>query len=287
MAWRSVHITEPARLSIEHGQLRITSNDGNVSVALEDLGIIVLDTVQTTISGAVLSQCMDHAIAIVTCDGKHLPNGLALPSKGHWRQAGVAKAQLSLSLPLRKQIWRRIVQAKIQAQAAALKTVNPAEAIGLDRMASRVTSGDRRGHEAQAARRYWQCFFADFIRSDEADPRNALLNYGYAVARGCVARAVAGTGLFSAMGVGHDGAANPFNLVDDLIEPFRPSVDLYARALTNDGERLSRATLNVEDRRHMAKVSHAPIIIGSEEMSLMRAAEGGKCPILGAGNCRA
>jgi CRISPR-associated protein Cas1 len=270
MAWRGLHLTRPARLSLGQRQIVVAQDQGEVRLALEDVAFIVLDTPQAALTSALLSACMEGGIAVVVTDAAHHPSGLMLPFHRHHRQAAVAGLQLAASAPLRKRLWQAVVRAKILNQAAALDAAGAPGAAPLRAMAGRVGSGDPGNVEAQAAREYWRCLFQKFRREDAADRRNQLLNYGYAVVRATVARGLVAAGLLPCLGLHHAGAANPFNLADDLVEPFRPFVDVQAWRVAR--ERQADA-LTIEDRRDMVGVAMADTRLGEDTVTLLVAAE--------------
>ena len=214
MAWRGLHLTEPARLSFADGQIVVARETETVRLALEDLAWIVLDSPRTTLTGALLSACMNAGIALIATDATHLPCGMALPFHRHHRQGEVAARQAALGAPLKKRLWQKIVRAKIANQAAALAALGRDGAQPLREMARRVGSGDPANVEARAARFYWGQLFAEFRREDAADRRNMLLNYGYAVVRSGVARALVAAGFLPALGLSHASVSNEFNLAD-------------------------------------------------------------------------
>lgn len=271
MAWRGLHISNPARLSLAQRQLRIEPEGSGEPVAfpLEDLAWIILDTPQVTLSGALLGALVQEGVVLVVPDPRHHPAGLLLSFHQHHAQAGVAHAQVAMTQPLRKRLWQRLVRTKIENQAAVLRAVGSPHANTLSAMATRVGSGDPENVEAQAARAYWRRLFDDFRRGDE-DRRNGLLNYGYAVVRAALARACAASGLLPAFGIHHQSRTNPFNLVDDLLEPFRPLVDLraHARQARTPGEEVG-----LDDRRHMAGVLQDTLLIGAEQLTVLAASE--------------
>ena len=193
MAWKGLHISRPARLSRRDGQLVVGQDDGEVTLPIEDVAWIVLDSAQATISAALLAACMEAGVAVIFSDERHMPSGMALPFHRHHRQAAVASMQAGLTQPLRKRLWQALVIAKIENQAACLEQ-SGRQSDALRGMAKRVASGDPHNIEAQAAREYWRLLFAAFTRSDEADLRNMMLNYGYAVLRAAVARALVASG---------------------------------------------------------------------------------------------
>ncbi|HUB12613.1 MAG TPA: type II CRISPR-associated endonuclease Cas1 [Acetobacteraceae bacterium] len=272
MAWRGVHITQPARLALGDNQLLVSRDDGDVRLPIEDVAWIVIDTPQVTLSAALISACMDAGVAIIVTDRTHTPSGLILPFHRHHRQAEIAAMQIALSAPLKKRLWQAIIQAKIVNQAAVLRACGQSPA-ALLAMAERVGSGDPDNTEARAARAYWPRLFPDFVRDDvNNDKRNGLLNYGYAVVRSATARALVATGLLPAFGINHASGANPFNLADDLVEPFRPFVDRVVWRLTDKG-RASTGASTVVERRALASVLVDEVSLGDEVVSLLVATE--------------
>jgi CRISPR-associated protein Cas1 len=271
MAWRGLHLTQAARLTLEDQQLVVAREAGEVRVALEDIGWMVIDTPMVSLTGALIAACMEAGIAIVTTDARHMPAGLLLPFHRHHRQAGVAAAQVAASGPLKKRLWQRIVQAKIGNQGAHL-ALRRGDASPLPEMAKLVGSGDPENVEARAAREYWKRLFPGFVREDEGDYRNGLLNYGYAVVRAVVARALVAAGLVPCIGLHHESAANAFNLADDVVEPFRPVVDAVAFELSEGGAR-REGRVSVADRQRLAGLPLRDVMLGKERMTLLAASE--------------
>lgn len=271
MAWRGLHLTRGARLTLADQQLVIAQEETALRVALEDIAWIVLDTPQVTLTTALISACMEAGCVIVTTDARHMPSGLVLPFHQHYRQAHIAALQLAATAPLKKRLWQRIVRAKISAQAACL-VAQGGDAAPLLAMEKLVGSGDPENVEARAAREYWRRLFPDFVREDGADRRNMLLNYGYAVLRACIARALVASGFLPCLGLHHESAANAFNLADDLIEPFRPFVDARVCALS-EGGRQREGDLTVADRQALATLPLEEARMGRERVSLLTASE--------------
>ena len=269
MAWRGLHIANPARLTRRSGQIVVEQGDGNAVFPIEDVAWIILDTPQITVTVALMSALVEAGVAMIVPDARHHPAGLLLGFHRHHAQAGVAHDQIAMTAPLKKRLWQSLVVAKIENQAAVLRELGDGQADGLSAMARRVRSGDPDNLEAQAARNYWPRLFASFRRHD-ADWRNSLLDYGYAVIRASLARACVASGLLPAFGLHHASRLNPFNLVDDLIEPFRPVVDRHARRRAGDRE---GDTLDLDDRRHMAAVLSEDIALGSERLTVLAATE--------------
>jgi CRISPR-associated protein Cas1 len=271
MAWKGLHLSRPSRLSTADGQIVVAQDDGEARVALEDVAYVILDTAQATLTTTLLSACMEAGVAVVVTDARHMPSGVLLPFHAHHRQAGVAALQTTASEPFRKRCWRTIVVAKIDNQAAHLERRQSADASALRAMSGRVGSGDPDNVEARAARAYWGALFDGFVRDDPADLRNKLLNYGYAVMRASVARALVAFGCLPALGLHHASVTNAFNLADDFLEPFRPFVDALA-AERADG-RSAGEEMTIEDRRAMAGVLLRETRLTGETFTLLAASE--------------
>lgn len=217
----------PARLRVRHRQLVIERRDrAEMTVPLAELAVVVVAHPQVTYTQAVLSGLAEAGGTFVACNRQHLPVGMFLPLVGHHGQTRRFAAQAQVSLPTRKRLWRQIVRAKICAQAAMLDGLHGTDH-GLRALVGRVQCGDPKNVEAQAARRYWPLVFADatFRRHPENEDQNLLLNYGYAVLRAIVARAVCAAGLHPSLGLHHHNRYDTYCLADDLMEPFRPTVD--------------------------------------------------------------
>jgi CRISP-associated protein Cas1 len=272
MAWKGLHLTQPARLSLADGQCCVKRDDGEVRIAIEDLAWVVVDTPHATLSSTLISACMDAGVAMIFTDSRHTPSGLALPFHRHHRQGAVARLQAGAKDSLKNRMWQVIIRRKIHNQAAVLSEMGKGEASTLKEIARHVQPGDPENVEARAARFYWSRLFADYTRDDPNDRRNKLLNYGYAVVRAGVARALVASGLIPVFGLGHDGAANAFNLADDLVEPFRPFVDRLAFNTCADGT-AKDGDLTVEDRRTMAGALLIDAKTGADSVTLLVAAE--------------
>lgn len=271
MAWRGVHLSEAARLSLADQQIVVARADNEVRLPIEDLAWIVIDTPQVTLSTALLSACMEAGVMLVLTDRTHTPNGVVLPFHCHHRQAEVAAIQASISAPLKKRLWQVIVQAKINNQGMVLAG-SGADPSPLRAMVRLVGSGDPDNVEARAARHYWSRLFPNFVREDASDRRNMALNYGYAVVRSAVARALVASGLLPAFGVNHASASNAFNLADDIVEPFRPFVDRLVWRLTDAGRRRD-GEITVDERRQLAAVLFADVGVESERVTLLVACQ--------------
>jgi len=272
MAWKGLHLTQPSKLSLADGQCCVKRDDGEVRIAIEDLAWIIIDSPQTTLTSTLMSACMEAGVAMVVTDGRHTPSGLLLPFHRHHRQGAIAKLQADAKDSFKKRVWQTMIRRKILNQSSVLASLGKPDADTLKEIARHVEPGDPGNVEARAARFYWPRLFADFVRENGNDRRNKMLNYGYAVVRAGVARALTAAGFVPALGVFHQGAANAFNLADDLFEPFRPFVDLLVwRTSENGGGK--DGELTVEHRRTMAGALLVDTRIGSDNVTLLVAAE--------------
>ena len=198
------------------------------TIPIEDIGVVVLDNKQITVTHGLIESLLDNNCAIITCDNNHLPVGLMLPLCGNTTQNERFRDQLDASLPLKKQLWQQTIQCKIRNQAAVLKTSTGVETRNMSIWAENVKSGDSENLEARAAVYYWRNLFPDkqnFIRDREGMSPNNLLNYGYAIMRAVVARALVASGLLPTLGIHHHNRYNAYCLADDIMEPYRPYVD--------------------------------------------------------------
>lgn len=223
---RIVEIGEsPARLRVDRRQLVIESNGHPHQVPLDELAVLVVAHPQVSYTQAVLSELVAAGGTFVTCDQSRMPIGLLLPLDANSIQTERFRQQLSLSKPRAKQLWKEVVCSKIGMQAWLLEQRIQSDA-GLRGLIPLVRSGDPTNIEARAARRYWTALFgSDFRRDRNAEDHNRMLNYGYAVLRAAVARALAAHGLHPSLGIHHHNRYNAFCLADDLMEPYRPIVD--------------------------------------------------------------
>lgn len=239
MIRKTVEFSTPGtRLSVAHRQLVVERPDlPKATLPIEDLGVVIVDDVRAIYTQSVFLELLAAGVTVMVTGRDHLPAGMMLPLDAHHVQTERHRAQVETSVPVRKRAWQAIVRAKIVQQANVLSHFTGNHG-GLAPMARRVRSGDPENLEAQAAQRYWPRLFGTaFRRQRGADGVNALLNYGYAVIRAAVARAIVAAGLIPSLGVHHRHRANPFCLADDLLEPYRPYVDWRVRQLASkDGE---------------------------------------------------
>lgn len=234
---RIVEIAEDGRhLSLSRGFLVVSAGGEEVGrVALDDIGAVVANAHAMTYTGNLIGAFVKRNIAMIFCGPNHSPEAILWPVDGHHVQSARMRAQIEARRPLRKRLWQMIVRAKVTAQGAVLEAVGqPAGAFAA--LARAVRTGDPENIEAQAARRYWPLLMGrDFRRDTRAPGANAMLNYGYAIIRSATARAVMAAGLHPSIGIHHRSRYNPMCLVDDLMEPFRPIVDLRVTGLLEAG----------------------------------------------------
>lgn len=234
MIKRTLCFSHPAYLSLRNGQLVVKLErhydepEKQATIPIEDIGVVVLDHRQITLTHGVMAALLDNNAAVVTCDISHMPVGLMLPLEGHTVQQERFQDQLSSSLPLRKQLWQQTVQQKILNQAALLRELHDTETGNMRQWAKEVLSGDSTNLEGRAAAFYWSRMFPsipNFTRSRDGVYPNALLNYGYAILRAVIARALVGSGLLPTLGIHHHNRYNAYCLADDIMEPYRTYVD--------------------------------------------------------------
>lgn len=234
MIKRTLYFGNPAYLSYKMKQLviRLVANDPDEyseqirTVPVEDIGVVVVDNQQVTFTSGLMAALLEENVALVTCDSKHIPTGLMLSLQGHSSQNQRFRNQLEASLPLKKQLWQQTVECKIRNQAAVLKYVSGEDAKNMLAWAGSVKSGDSENMEGRAAAYYWKNVFeVRFVRDQFGEYPNNLLNYGYAILRAIVARALVASGMLPLLGIHHHNKYNDYCLADDIMEPYRPFVD--------------------------------------------------------------
>ncbi len=241
MIKKTLYFSNPAYLSLRNAQLVIKlpevvkngtlpdhfKQSSEVTKPIEDIGVIVLDNKQITITSGLLEALLENNCAVITCDNKSMPTGLILPLSGNTTQSERFRHQIEASLPLKKQLWQQTIKTKIENQAAILKKCTGKEVRCMNKWANDVKSGDSENQEAHAAAYYWKNLFPieGFTRDRDNIPPNNLLNYGYAILRAVVARSLVASGLLPTLGIHHHNRYNAYCLADDIMEPYRPYVD--------------------------------------------------------------
>ena len=227
MIKRVLCFENPARLSLKLAQMVVELQDVTRTVPIEDIGVVILDNRQITITHALIDALLANNVAIITSNDKHLPVGLMLPLDGHNLQSERFRAQIDASEPLKKQMWQQTICSKIAGQAAVM-ACRGIENKNMLAWAKEVRSGDADNMEARAAAYYWRNVFGktDFTRDPDGVPPNNLLNYGYSIVRAMMARALVGAGLLPTLGIHHHSRYDAYCLADDIMEPYRPFVDM-------------------------------------------------------------
>lgn len=248
------------------------ADSGEVKTAvIEDIGILILDHQQITITHAVIAKLLANNVALVTCNDIHHPTGLLLNLDGHTLQSQRFQSQIEASVPLKKQLWQQTVEAKIRNQATVL-ALQRLENKYLLRLAVSVKSGDADNNEAQAAAYYWKNVFPDFLnfkREREGFPPNNLLNYGYTIVRAMVARSLVGSGLLPTLGIFHRNQYNAYCLADDIMEPYRPYVDLtVCRIIRGNGKYLDMTT---EMKKELLSLPVMDVMMEGKKSPMMNA----------------
>ncbi|MEY8488985.1 type II CRISPR-associated endonuclease Cas1 [uncultured Parabacteroides sp.] len=299
MIKKTLYFGNPVYLSLKNAQLviklpEVVKNDtlpesfkrmSEVTKPIEDIGVIVLDHKQITITSGVLEALLENNCAIITCDSKSMPVGLMLPLYGNTTQNERFRQQLDASLPLMKQLWQQTIKAKIENQAAVLKEYSNAETKCINVWAADVKSGDSNNLEARAAAYYWKNLFQieGFTRDREGVPPNNLLNYGYAILRAVVARGLVASGLLPTLGIHHHNRYNAYCLADDVMEPYRPYVDRLVCGIIKQGMDYSELTkelkaqlltIPVLETRIAGKRSPLMVAVGQTTASLYKCFSG-------------
>ncbi|MFI3268001.1 MAG: type II CRISPR-associated endonuclease Cas1 [Rikenellaceae bacterium] len=239
MIKKTLYFGNPAYLSVRQLQLvlRLPKDEVNEirsenfnqndehTIPIEDIGVLVLDNGRITITHGLIEALLENNVAIITCDKHRMPVGLMLPLCGNTTQSERFREQINASLPLKKQLWQQTIQSKITNQARILNECRGVEIRNMLKWVNDVRSGDADNLEGRAAVYYWANLFDNFLRNREGDSPNNLLNYGYAILRAVIARALVSSGLLPTIGIFHHNRYNAYCLADDIMEPYRPYVD--------------------------------------------------------------
>lgn len=266
MIKRTLYFGNPAYLSMRNAQLVINlpeangmdNRTGNNTIPIEDIGIVILDHKQITITHGLMESLLANNSALITCDSSRMPVGLLLPLSGNTIQSERFKNQLEASLPLQKQLWQQTIQSKISNQAYVLSEMRSVVVKNMLTWVNDVKSGDSDNLEARAAAYYWKNMFPtipDFTRGREGVPPNNLLNYGYAILRAIVARSLVASGLLATLGIHHRNKYNAYCLADDIMEPYRPFVDRLVIEIMESGEDYNELSKGIK-----AKLLNIPVL---------------------------
>lgn len=288
MIKKTLCFSNPIYLSLRNAQLvlhlpEVEGNDtlpegmkkeAERTIPIEDIGVVVLENRRITITSGVLEALLENNCAVITCDQRSMPVGLMLPLCGNTLQNERFRSQLDASVPLRKQLWQQTVRQKILNQAHVLHTHTQQNTHCMMEWAASVKSGDTENMEARAAVYYWRYLFPDlpsFVRDKEGIPPNNLLNYGYAILRAVIARALVGSGLLPTLGIHHHNRYNAYCLADDIMEPYRPYVDRLVIDIMKSTE--DYTVLNKELKMQLLSIPTLDVEIGGRRSPLMIAAQ--------------
>lgn len=283
MIKRTLCFSNPAYLSSKNEQLVIklpevekaemseqSKKESVRTIPIEDIGVVVLDNKQITVTQGLLEKLLENNCAVITCDSSHLPTGLMLPLSVNTTQSERFADQIGASLPLRKQLWQQTVQQKIANQAAVLHQMRGTEVGNMRVWSNNVKSGDSENLEARAAAYYWKHVFPDieyFNRDRNGFPPNNLLNYGYAILRAVVARALVASGMLPTLGIHHHNRYNAYCLADDIMEPYRPYVDRLVVKITQTWGYPDELTTDL--KRELLVIPTIDVVIGGKRSPLM------------------
>ncbi|MDR3220198.1 MAG: type II CRISPR-associated endonuclease Cas1 [Dysgonamonadaceae bacterium] len=287
MIKKTLCFSNPTYLSLRNAQLvlklpEVEKNDtlpnsfkteSERTIPIEDIGVLILDNKQITITSGLMEALLENNCAIITCDSRSMPQGLLLPLERNTTQSERFTAQIEASVPLKKQLWQQTIQAKIENQAYVLKTCRNEEVRNMLKWANDVKSGDSDNLEGRAAAYYWKTLFADiegFTRGREGVPPNNLLNYGYAILRAVVARALVASGLLPTLGIHHHNRYNAYCLADDIMEPYRPFVDKLVVEIVDSGTDFQE--LSKEIKIKLLNIPVLDVVMNGQRSPLMIAA---------------
>ncbi|AWG23090.1 subtype II CRISPR-associated endonuclease Cas1 [Flavobacterium faecale] len=271
MIKRTLFFGNPAYLSTKNEQLVISYPDKSLetkTVAIEDIGVIVLENQQITITNGLLEKLTNNNVALINCDQYHLPIGLLMPLSGHTEQTERFKNQINASVPLKKNLWQQTISSKISNQAGLLKEKGiPCRKMEI--WAKEVSSGDALNHESRAAVFYWANLFTieNFTRGQKEIAPNNLLNYGYAILRGITARALVSSGMLPTLGIFHRNKYNAYCLADDIMEPYRPYVDLIVSNIIENEDTIEELTIDM--KKQLLSIASIDVCIDGKNSPLM------------------
>lgn len=275
MTKRTLYFGNPAYLKTRNEQMvvELPESGETKTIPIEDIGIVILDHQQITITQSLMAKLLTNNTALITCDATHHPIGLHLCLDGHTLQSQKFKAQIAVSVPLKKQLWQQTVIAKIENQAALLKSERAGNNY-LMNLASSVKSGDTTNNEAKAAMYYWKHLFPDFLnfsRDRYGVQPNNLLNYGYAIIRAMVARNLVASGLLPTLGIFHRNQYNAYCLADDIMEPYRPFVDKVVCNIIRSNGMFLEMTPSM--KKELLSIPAMDVIIDNRKSPLMVAVQ--------------
>lgn len=236
MSFINVYVSKPSKIFVKNKQLHVENEESDNVFSAEDVNCVLIESTACTITSHVMQFLAENGVVVFFCNEKHLPSSVATSFNTHHRQLGMLEMQQGVSKPLKKQLWQSIVKCKIRGQAKVLEKLGKPESGDLYALAGEVASGDVGNVEATAANLYFKAYFDGKNHRRDETAVNACLDYGYAIVRGLIARSLAAHGFIPCVGLFHHSSLNAFNLADDLIEPFRPIVDLWVATYVDEEE---------------------------------------------------
>ncbi|MGQ1783530.1 type II CRISPR-associated endonuclease Cas1 [Saccharicrinis sp. GN24d3] len=272
MIKRTLYFGNPAYLHKNNLQLKVhepKTNNELGSIPIEDIGVVLLDNPQITLTHALMSALLERNTAIISCDSKHLPTGLMLPLEGNTLQSERFRYQVEASEPLKKNLWQQTVKAKVENQAALFQRF-AIDNKRLKALVPQIQSGDPDNIEGRAASVYWKILFEedDFTRNRFGEAPNAHLNYCYAILRSIVARALVGSGLLPTLGIFHRNKYNAYCLADDIMEPYRPFCDELVYGMWKKGE-IKDIEITREHKAKLLSIASMDVLFDKQKSPLM------------------
>lgn len=288
MIKKTLCFSNPIYLSLRNAQLvlhvpevesnktlpEVIKKEAERTIPIEDIGVVILDNRRITITSGVMEALLENNCAVITCNQKSMPVGLLLPLCGNTTQSERFRSQIDASLPLRKQLWQQTIKQKILNQEYVLRTNTDKETNCMRVWSNDVRSGDPDNLEARAAAYYWRNLFTNypnFVRDREGTPPNNLLNYGYAILRAIIARALVGSGLLPTLGIHHHNRYNAYCLADDIMEPYRPYVDQLVLDIIQRNLEISDITRDL--KMQLLGIPMLDVVINGKRSPLMIAAQ--------------
>lgn len=276
-AFRTLFFTTRTKLSLKNKHILIVrENKEDITIPLVDILCIILESQQITITTALLSAIANYKIVVYICDETHLPNGIYTSFLGHYKSLSIMQAQIKLSKQKKAIIWQKIIKSKILNQATLLKIHSKKEYKQLETLSKNVHLGDSNNNESKAAFIYFKSLFGkEFIRRTQINNSknmhaiNSALNYGYAILRGIIIRALCASGLNPAFGIEHHNQFNQFNLADDLIEPFRVFIDSKVIHMLNNN--ILKDIFDTTHKAILIKILEVKVLINNQFYPLSRA----------------
>ena len=260
--FRHLILSNKANIKIRNNNL-IISQDKDYSINLEDISTIVLESREVTLSTYVLSKINEYDILLLTCDDKHLINGKMHSIHSNFKSSSVLKSQINLSKPVQNNLWKNIISQKIYNQGLCLEILGINGNETLMQISKTVKSNDKTNREAYAASVYFKKIFQNKFNRRDDNLTNAALNYGYSIVRSSISRYCAAYGLNTELGIFHNNELNNFNLVDDLIEPLRPFVDLYIISSLDEYDEM-----NSDLKHHIVNMQNFEMILDNKSFCL-------------------